>query len=796
MYIGAPQRRKEDYRFLTGRGTFVDDIALPDVAHAAFVRSPHAHARIESISSAHAAAMAGVCAVLTAQDWEAAGNGELPALHPIDFSDGRPMNTVTRPALAKHKVCHVGDAVAVVVAATRDQALDAAEAVEVRYAPLPAVVDLDKALDPQAPIVHEQFGTNLQYERVIGDQTAVQDAFAQAAHATELALTANRLAASPLEARAYMGHYDAARDQYTLWSTAQAPHYVRTWLALNTLNIPEQKIRVIAPDVGGGFGVKLDHYPEEAVVLWAAKVTGRPVRWSATRSESFLADAQARDHLTTCRMAFAENGEILALWVDTLAAAGAYECTVAASIPGLAYMAPLMGLYRNQTVYLRVRTVYTNTVPIEAYRGAGLGEASSVFERLIENGAREMGIDVCEMRARNFIQNDQFPYQSPTGAIYDSGNYPGLLDKVKKLAGYDSLRSEQAGLREQGLLVGIGLSGFPEMAGGAMSSRRVARVGSKFGTWEVATIRVHPSGKITLLAGTHSHGQSHATTYAQIAADALLCDIDDIDVVEGDTDRIPFGNGTWGDRCTIVAGSAITIAAGRVVEKGRRLAAHLLECDCSDVAYESGRFVVGGTDRSLAFEEVAFQAYYGANYPEEGFELGLEETAFWDPPTKPSPSAPTSAAMHLVVVLIDPETGRVTIRDYFAVDDVGRAINPMVLDGQVEGGIAQGLGETLMEKVHFDPRTGQLLSGSFMDYGVPRADDFPRPELDRQETLAPGNPLGVKAGGESGVRGAPAAVANAVVDALWHLGVRHVERPLTPATVWETIRAATSQSAA
>ena len=780
-YVGSPVRRKEDQRFLVGRGTFVDDVRLPGTTFAAFVRSTHAHADF-AIEASKAESLPGVLRVLTARDWDASGNGDLPVIHPMNFGDGRPMNTAARRALAKDRVRHVGEAIAVVIAETEHQGLDAAEAVEITYRPLPPVVGLAEALEPGAPVVHGQFGTNLQFEREIGDRMAVQKIMDGAAHVTELQLTANRLSGNPLEPRAYLGYH--AQGYSTLWTTSQIPHNIRLWLAQYTLHLPEHRIRVIAPDVGGGFGIKVEHYPEEAVVLWAAVLVGRPVRWAATRQESFLSDVHARDHVTKCRMAFSADGTIIAMSVDTIANAGAYEGTFSASIPGLAYMGPLAGLYRNRNIYARVRVAYTNTVPIEAYRGAGLGEASSVFERLIENGAREMGIDVCEIRSRNLIRPDEFPWQSPTGAVYDGGDFPGLLKKLKALARYEALRAEQARLRAKGILMGIGLSGFPELSGGAMASRRAAMMGSKSGTWEAATVRVHPSGKIVLTTGTHSEGQGHQTSFAQIAADILQCDLDDVEVVEGDTDRTPYGNGTWGDRCTIVAGTAITLAATRVVEKGKKLAAHLLECNEADLDFLAGNYVVRGTNRLIPFKDVAFQAYYGANYPASGFELGLQETAVWDPPGSVS-----SAAFHLAVVLLDPETGAITVRDYFAVDDPGRAINPMILDGQVEGGLAQGLGETLMEGIVYDPDTGQLLSGSFLDYAMPRAADFPRPCLERQETPARSNPLGAKGGGESGTRGPPAAVGNAVVDCLWQMGVRHVERPLTPYRMWQILAA-------
>jgi aerobic carbon-monoxide dehydrogenase large subunit len=786
-YIGQSVRRKEDARLLTGRGTFVDDVALPNTAHAAFLRSPHAHARIVRIDLTHAASLPGVLRILTAQDWAAAGLGELNVRHPMPFYDGRRSNTVNRPVLASQEVRHVGDNVALIVADTLDQALDAAAAIEVEYEALPAWVELRSALDAQAPLVHRSLGTNLHLERRIGNEAEVLNALKSCHHVAELETSANRLAPSSIEPRAYLGWYDPARDSYTLWTTSQTPHMVRSWLAEDSLKVPEHKIRVVAPDVGGGFGMKLYHYPEQPAVLWASKLVGRPVRWTSSRSEALCSDTQARDHYSKARMGFDREGRIKAFYVDTIANMGAYESTFASSICAGAYPSVLAGPYANRNLFVRVRTAYTNTVPIDAYRGAGSPEAICIIDRLLEMAAHQMGIDVTELRLRNFIQPDEFPYRSPTGTTYDSGNYPGLLQKLTEISGYTALREEQARLRKQGVLMGIGIASFIESNGGGMSSRRVTALGNSHGTWEVATVRVHPTGKVTLMAGTHSHGQSHETVYAQIAADYLGCPIEDIDVVEGDTDRIPFGNGTWGDRSLVTAGAAVKIAAERVIAKGKRLAAHLLECAAEDLEYADGRYVVRGTDRTIPFAEVARQAYLGANYPSSGFELGLEETAVYDQPMEPSPAAPTSAAAHLAVVIVDRDTGRVALRDFYAVDDCGTIVNPMVVHGQVHGGIAQGLGEAFFEAVRYDAESGQLLTGSFMDYAMPRAGDFPTPTLAKQVTPAPNNPLGAKGGGESGTRGSAAAVVNAVVDALWHLGVRHIERPLTPFKVWEAL---------
>ena len=783
MYIGKALKRREDYRFLVGRGTFVDDVTMPDMTYAAYVRSPHAHAKIRGFGTDKARAMPGVLAVLTGQYWEDEGRGKGPVVWEITSRDGTPMKEARRSMLTADKVRYVGEAVAVVVAETLNKALDAAEAVEVDYEPLPAVVDTARALDPDVPLVHEEFGTNLCFDWEIGDEAAVEAGFAKAYHVTELVLINNRLSAGYIEPRAMMGHYDSVSEHYTLWTTSQGPHLARRWLAENSLLEPEHKIRVIAPDIGGGFGPKIFHYGEDPTILWAAKKVGRPVRWTSTRAESLAVDAHSRDHVTTCRMAFDEAGTILAIRADAIAAMGGYLSTWGPCIPSIFSYSMLPGTYTVPAAYGRVRGVYTHTAPTDAYRGAGRPETLYVVERLLENGAREMGIDVCEVRGRNLIRADQYPYTTVTGLTYDSGDPPGLLAKVKKLSGYDALRAEQAKLREDGVLMGIGLCSFMDIAGSG-PSKRIQEIGSRMGFWDMSSIRVHPTGKVTVFCGSQNHGQAHATTFAQVAADGLGLDIDDIEIVEGDTDKVPFGLGTFGSRSMSVNGAAIAVGAERVIEKGRTLAAHLLECAPGDIDYGEGQFAVTGTDRKLSFAEVANAAYYGADYP-EGFELGLEETVFYDPPDFNYPSA-----IHLAVVLVDPATGRVSLRDFSAVDDVGRIVNPMVLEGQIHGGLAQGIGQALTEHCVYDNQTGQYLSGTFMDYPIPKADHLPSFRTDNQVTLAPSHPLGIKGAGESGAIGAPAAVANAVVDALWHLGVRNIDMPITPTRVIEAIREA------
>ena len=780
-YLGKPLRRREDIRFLRGRGQFVDDVAPPGTAWCAFVRSPHAHARIRGVSTKVAARMPSVLLTLTAEDWKRAGHGELTVVHPMPFSDGRPMNNAPRPAFAAEKVHHVGDIVAAVVAETRLAAEEATAAITVAYEPLPSVCDPRSAVEPDAPLVHAHFGSNIAFEIERGDRVRTEAALAGAATVVELHLYNSRLCANPLESRAYLCEYDDATDRYTLYATCQQPHYLRRWLSVYTLHIPEHKIRVISPDVGGGFGVKGNFAVEVSTIVWAAGLVRRPVRWTATRSDTFLSDAQARDHDTTARMGFDRDGRIIAMQVDTLAALGGYLSNFAPSIPGNSYPQTITGLYRTPNLHLRVRGVYTNTLPVDAYRGSGRPEATWINERLIERGARELGIDTAEIRRRNLIDRVDFPYPAPGGRTYDSGDPPALLEKLLALADYPTLRRQQAELRRQGVLMGIGLACFIDKAGTGPSANLGAR-GGLHGGWESAIVRVHSDGKVTVLAGSHSHGQGHDITFAQIAADRLGVDIDDIRLVEGDTDRAPFGNGTWGARSISVAGTAIYRAADRVIEKAKKIAAEALECAAQDIVHERGRFRVQGTDRTITFAAVADLAYHGAKLsPHGSLEPGLEVTEFYDPPDTNDPQA-----VHLAVVIVDPDTGAVNLRMLYAVDDCGMIINPMIVEGQVHGGMAQGIGQALMEQIVYD-RNGQLLTGSFMDYAIPRASDLPTFRTGFIETPAPSNPLGAKGGSESGTIGAPAAIGNAVIDALWHLGVRDISLPIRAETVWRAL---------
>jgi aerobic carbon-monoxide dehydrogenase large subunit len=782
-YVGQPLRRREDVRFVQGRGRYVDDVILPSTAWGAFVRSPHAHARIRSISTQLAAARAGVLLTLTAEDWAKAGHGELTVVHPMPFGDGRPMNCAPRPAFARGKVHHVGDIVAAVVAESRWAAEDAAEAVDVDYDPLPAVATPHDAVAAGAPLVHEQFGSNLVFEIERGDRAKTEGAMATAAKVVELALTNSRLSANPIEPRSYLCDYDPAGDCYTLYATTQQPHYLRRWLALYTLHIPEHKIRVISPDVGGGFGVKGNFAVEVSTVVWAARLLRRPVKWTATRTETFLSDAQARDHETVARMGFDGEGRIVAMQIDTLAALGGYLSNFAPSIPGNSYPQTVTGLYRTPNLHLRVRGVYTNTVPVDAYRGSGRPEATWTNERLLERGARALGIDVVEMRRRNLIARTDFPYPAPGGRVYDSGDPPALLDRLLALTDYAGLRREQAKLRERGVLMGIGLAAFIDKAGTGPSGN-LAKRGGLHGGWESAVVRVHSDGKVTVLAGSHSHGQGHEITLCQIAADRLGLPIEHIDLVEGDTDRVPFGNGTWGARSASVAGTAIYRACDKVIAKARHIAAQMLECAADDIDYSHGEFEVRGTDRSVGFAAVADAAYHGAILPPDGTP-GLEVTEFYDPPDTNDPQA-----MHLAVVVVDPETGAVTLRDMYAADDCGTVINPMIVEGQVHGGLAQGIGQALREHIVYDRQSAQLMTASFLDYAMPRAADLPSFHTAFIASPAPSNPLGVKGASESGTIGAPAAIGNAVIDALWHLGVRDIGLPITPESVWRALREA------
>ena len=784
--IGAPVRRKEDTRFLTGRGTYTDDINRPGQVHAFILRSPHAHAEIKGIDTSKAKSAAGVLAVYTGADMQIGG---LPCGWLIHSKDGSPMAEPPHPVLAQGKVRHVGDPVAVVVAETRAQAKDAAELISVDYKVLPAVVSAEDGLKSGAPQLHEQAKGNLCYDWHLGDKAAVDAAFAKAAHVTRLDIVNNRLVPNAMEPRAAIGEYDRATGEYTLYTTSQNPHVIRLLMGAFVLQLPEHKLRVVAPDVGGGFGSKIYHYAEEAIVTWASSRVGRPIKWTAERGESFASDAQGRDHATHAELALDKDGKFLALKVATVANLGAYLSTFSTAIPTYLYGTLLAGTYTTPAIYVEVKSVFTNTVPVDAYRGAGRPEACFVIERLVDTAARETKIDRAELRRRNFVPKDAYPYQTPVALTYDSGDYFTTLDMALKTADYAGFEQRRQESAKRGKLRGIGVATYIEACGIAPSAVAGA-LGARAGLYETAELRVHPTGSITVFTGTHSHGQGHETTFAQLVSERLGVPIEMVDVVHGDTTKIPFGMGTYGSRSLPVGGSALVKAMDKVVNKGKKIAAHLLEAAEADIEFKDGKFSVAGTDKNVAFGQVAFAAYVPHNYPIEEVEPGLDETAFYDPKNFTYP-----AGCHIAEIEIDRDTGVVSVVKFTAADDFGRIINPMIVEGQVHGGLAQGIGQALYENAVYDD-DGQLVTGSFMDYCMPRADHLPSFDVATHTTLCTHNPLGVKGCGEAGAIGAPAAVMNAVVDALAPLGVGDLDMPATPERVWNAIAEKTMPKAA
>ncbi len=788
--IGASVKRREDAKFLTGRGNYTDDINRPGQLHAFIVRSPHAHAALGSVKTDKAARRPGVVAVLTGADMAADGVGGLPCGWLIHNKDGSPMVEPPHPPLAQGKVRHVGDPVAAVIAETHAQARDAAEHVEIDYKPLPAVSDAAKAIAPGAPQLHDEAKGNLCYDWHLGDKASVDAAFAKAAKVAKIDLINNRLIPNAMEPRAAIGEFNRATGDYTLHTTSQNPHVIRLLMGAYVLHLPEAKLRVIAPDVGGGFGSKIYHYAEEAIVTWAAAKVHRPVKWTAERSESFMSDAHGRDHVTHGELAVDKDGKFLALRVSTIANMGGYLSTFATAIPTYLYATLLAGVYTTPLIYCEVKSVFTNTVPVDAYRGAGRPEASYLLERLVDIAAHECGLDRAEIRKRNFIPKNAFPYQTPVAVQYDSGDYPGCLEAALKAADYAGYEKRRAASEKAGKQRGLGISAYIEACGIAPSAV-VGSLGARAALYEVGTVRVHPTGTITVLTGTHSHGQGHETTFAQVVADALGVPYESIEVVHGDTGMIPFGLGTYGSRSIAVGGSAILKAVDKIVAKSKKIAAHLLEAAEADIEFKDGKFSVAGTDRSKTLGEIALAAYVPHNYPIETVEPGLDETAFYDPKNFTFP-----AGTHICEVEVDPQTGVVTVDKFTAVDDVGRVINPMIVEGQVHGGVVQGIGQALYEGCVYDGKTGQLLTGSLMDYCMPRADNLPAFSVGHHTTLCTHNQLGVKGCGEVGAIGSPAAVINAVVDALKPYGITHLDMPATPERVWRAINSARQPRAA
>lgn len=783
-YIGKSIKRVEDKRFITGKGRYTDDIELPGMTHAYIVRSPYAHAKIESIDTSKAIALDGVVAVFTGADLAAAGIAGVPCGWQVDFKNGDTMKEPPHPLLVADKARHVGDGVAIIIAEDRYIARDAADLVEVEYDVLDAVVDAKAATAEGAPLVHDDVPNNTSFDWALGNPIEEVDAAIDSAHhVTTLEFVNQRLVPNAIEPRSAIGAYDATSDHYTLYTSSQNPHLIRLLMCAFVLGLPEHKVRVVSPDVGGGFGSKIFHYIEEALVTWCAKQIRRPVKWTADRRESFMTDGQGRDHVTKADMGFDAEGNITALRVKTYANMGAYLSTFAPAVPTYLHGTLLQGLYTTPLINVDVTATFTHTTAVDAYRGAGRPEATYLLERLIETAAMEMDMDPAELRLKNFIPPfdgvEQPGYQTQVALQYDSGDYHTVLKKALEMVGYDEFRAQQKN-QQNGKLVGIGISTYIEACGIAPSAV-VGSLGARAGLYESAQVRVQPTGKINVYTGAHSHGQGHETTFAQIVADKLGVGLDDVEIVHGDSDAVAFGMGTYGSRSLAVGGSAIMKSIDKILEKGKQIAAHSLEANPEDVSFADGKWSVKGTDKSVSFGDVALTAYVPHNYPAD-LEPGMDFSSFYDPANFTYPFG-----AHIAVVEIDKETGKVTLKRFVAVDDVGNVINPMIVDGQIHGGVVQGVGQALFEGAIYDDQ-GQLLNGSYMDYTMPRADDVPMIETDRTYTPCPHNPLGVKGAGEAGTIGSTAAVVNAVVDALKHLGVRDIQMPLTPERVWQTMQ--------
>ena len=691
------------------------------------------------------------------------------------------MKTPAHPALAIGKVRYVGEPVAVVIGETLEAARDGAELVELDIDELPPVTDVVAALEQGAPGIHDDVPGNECYHWGLGDEEAVDKAIDAAHHVTRLELRNNRLAPNAMETRAAIGEYDPVDGMYTLYVNSQNPHLHRLVLAAFVELAPEHKLRVISPDVGGGFGSKIFIYSEETVCAWAARRVGRPVKWTATRSEAFLADAHGRDHASTAELALDKEGNFLALRVRTKANMGAYLSTFAAAVPTWLYGTLLPGQYKTPAVHVEVRAVFTNTSPVDAYRGAGRPEAAFLLERIVEKAAREIGMDPAELRRRNLIPKDAFPYQTPVALVYDTGDYEASLDKALDMADYAGFAARRAESEARGMKRGIGLSCYIEACGLA-PSQLAGELGAGIGLFESAEIRVNATGGVKVFTGTQSTGQGHETTFAQLVADRLRLDMDEVEIVHGDTDRVQYGLGTYGSRSLSVGGSAIHMATEKIVEKARKIAAHMMETSADDVDFAQGLFTAKGTNKSMHFKEVAFSAYVPHNYPLDELEPGLHESAYYDPENFTYP-----AGTHICEVEVDPETGVVDILAFTAVDDFGRIINPTIVDGQVHGGVAQGIGQAMLEHCIYDDESGQLVTGSYMDYAMPRADDLPDFTLAFTETPCTHNPLGAKGCGEAGAIGSTPALINAITSAIGH---ENIAMPATPLAVWRAMRGA------
>jgi aerobic carbon-monoxide dehydrogenase large subunit len=764
--IGQPVRRVEDARFLTGSGRYVDDLNVPHQLYGYVLLSPYAHAKIKGINTAAAEKAPGVVCVLTGKDLAGANIGALPPNFMPEDVGGPKGHRAVRPVLCQDKVRHVGDRVAFVVAETLAQARDAAELIELDVEELPAVTSVEDAIKPEAPQLYEQAPGNLCVPLMFGNKQATDEAFAKAKHTVKLRVENNRLVANAMEPRGAIGRYDSFDDSYTLYTSTQNPHGVRSMLCGPVLKIPETKLRVVANDVGGGFGMKGDTYPEEALVLLASKRCGRPVKWNQSRSEGFLGDDCGRDSVITAEMAFDDMGRVSAIRANALQNFGAYA--VGAAVVTLVYSVKLMtGVYDFPAVHVTTKAIFTNTTPMGPYRGAGRPEAAYITERLMDEAAKVLKKDPTEIRRINYIKNEAFPYKTGTGFVYDSGDFAATMDEGLKLADWPGYAKRVEESKKTGKLRGRACIYYIEDAG--VFNERME-------------IRFDPSGMVTIVAGTFSHGQSHATTFAQCVSDWLGVPFENIRFVQGDTDQVSFGRGTYASRSAVVGSGALRAASDVIIEKGKKFAGFMMEAAPTDITFEEGKFKVAGTDKAVTMIDVARTAYRPGGLPKE-LGVGLEASGAFAPEP---PSYPNGC--HLCEVEIDPETGMVTVDKYAAVDDVGKLINPLIVDGQIHGGLAQGFGQALLENCVFDRGGGQLLSGSFMDYGMPRATDMPSFKVGYNEVLCKTNPLGVKGAGEAGTCGAPPAIMNAILDALHPLGVKHIDMPATPLKVWQAIK--------
>ena len=783
-YIGQSIKRTEDRRYMTGKGKYTDDIKLVGMTYAHIVRSPYAHATIKSIDIAAAQAAEGVVAVFTGAD--VAHIRGVPTGWQVNFKNGETMKEPAHPLLIPvgSTVKHVGDSVAIIIAESRAAARDAADLLEIEYDVHEVVTNCMDAIKDGAPQVHAEAPNNKAFDWAFGNPLEEVDAaMASAAHVTTLELVNQRLSPNAMEPRSAIGHYDEAMDSYTLWTTSQNPHLTRLLMCAFVLGLPEHKVRVVAPDVGGGFGSKIFHYTEEALVIWASKQVNRPIKWTSTRTEAFLTDAHGRDHITKAEMGFDTEGGIVALRVNTVANLGAYLSTFGPAVPTYLHGTLLQGCYTTPKIHIELVGAFTHTTAVDAYRGAGRPEATYLIERLMDKGALEMGRDPAELRFKNFIPAfdgvNQPGYQTQVALVYDSGNYQATLARALEIVDYENFRQEQADALAKGKYIGIGFSTYIEACGIAPSAV-VGSLGARAGLYESAQVRVQPTGKVSVYTGSHSHGQGHETTFVQVVADKLGIPMSDIELIHGDSDAVAFGMGTYGSRSLAVGGSAIVKSIDKVLEKGAKIAAHKLECSVDDLNYAEGKWTVKGTDKSISFGDVSLTAYVPHNYP-AGLEPGLDFSSFYDPANFTYPFG-----AHIAIVEVDIETGKVKLNRFIAVDDVGNVINPMIVDGQIHGGLAQGIGQAMFEGVQYDSE-GNISNASYMDYCMPRADDLPMYELGRKVTPCPHNPLGVKGAGEAGCIGSTPAVVNAVMDALKSFGILDLEMPLTSQSVWRAI---------